>query len=423
MGAPPWSPIFIMNQPDKSIVERGQHYTIIDQSLSDGHDNTIMMMLFGSYHDDQREFARNERPLYQWLRKARKNNQKFVLAKPQEPNMLWSLRHALYPREERFIFDVIHDHMANTGFDANNFRFVSGNPHVSQCYAGYCDWKQIPPQSQIHTVSRAFWLKFFDESRLDHPQMCDKKTHMFQLLNRSYRVHKGDLLLKMVDAGLLEEHYAQKYHKSFSFYNQAQHFEQQNPGIENYYCTLEQETADTFDLEKAVLEVNNTDTMAWALQSSLFDVVVDYCQLEDLGELNFSNYIKTFPWWVEDIISEKTYRNFYYKKPFIRFGEPGGLHVLREQYGFKTFDGVLFDESYDQMTDYHERMQAIVDQIKHILDNYTVEQFQQKILSDPVQEILEHNHRQYHTVLKYLENSTGIFSWIEHGFLNNNIQN
>ena len=406
------------NNNTHPLIEKGQNYTVTDQTNVPGGD-TITMMLFGSYHSDQQEFARSERPLYNWLRRARKNNMHFILAKPHEPNMLWSLMHALYPREERFIFDIIHDHIANTGFDANKFRFVSGNAHVVKCYAGYCEWKKIPPQDQIHVVTRAFWVGYFDECRsdLEYDPNADK-THYFTLLNRCYREHKGELLLRMVKDGLLAEPYVDKFHKSFAFYDQADTFMQQNPGIEQYFCTLENETAEEFELEQEVIDVIKTDSMSNAVQSSMFDVVVDFCQAEDLGWENYQRYMQAFPWWKEEIVSEKTFKNFYYGKPFIRLGEPYGLQTLRNQYGFKTFHDVLFDESYDNILDQGERMHAILDQLKYIMDTYTVEQFQEKINSDAVQQIIQHNKQQYQTILTYLQQSTGIFSWTEHSLLN-----
>ena len=82
---------------------------------------------------------------------------------------------------------------------------------------------------------------------------------------------------------------------------------------------------------------------------------------------------------------------------------------------------IYVDESYDEILDQGERMQAILAQLKHIMDTYTLEQFQEKINSDAVQEIIQHNKQQYQTILTYLEKSTGIFSWTEYSLLNKDI--
>ena len=48
-------------------------------------------------------------------------------------------------------------------------------------------------------------------------------------------------------------------------------------------------------------------------------------------------------------ITEKTYRNFIYKKPFIVLGQVGQLKFIRKL-GYKTFSPII-DESYDDCTD------------------------------------------------------------------------
>lgn len=60
-------------------------------------------------------------------------------------------------------------------------------------------------------------------------------------------------------------------------------------------------------------------------------------------------------------ITEKSYKTFYYRHPFIMVGSAGTLAELR-RLGFKTFDG-LIDESYDNIIDKDDRIQAILAQI------------------------------------------------------------
>lgn len=61
-------------------------------------------------------------------------------------------------------------------------------------------------------------------------------------------------------------------------------------------------------------------------------------------------------------ITEKTIKNLYVGKPFIVFGAPGTLAKLKD-FGFKTFDSWI-DESYDQITNIHDRLEAV----KHEID-------------------------------------------------------
>lgn len=63
-------------------------------------------------------------------------------------------------------------------------------------------------------------------------------------------------------------------------------------------------------------------------------------------------------------LTEKTLRPIAMGQPFILAGTYGSLKYLRE-YGFKTFSD-CWDESYDMMTDSLERMNKIVEVMKHI---------------------------------------------------------
>ena len=60
-------------------------------------------------------------------------------------------------------------------------------------------------------------------------------------------------------------------------------------------------------------------------------------------------------------ITEKTYKTFYYRHPFVMVSSSGTLAILHEL-GFKTFNG-LIDESYDDIKDDDKRMNAIQKEI------------------------------------------------------------
>ena len=59
----------------------------------------------------------------------------------------------------------------------------------------------------------------------------------------------------------------------------------------------------------------------------------------------------------EIFLSEKTYRPFYTAQPFIIFGNPGTLRVLKEM-GYKTFDK-FWDESYDEDLPISQRLEKL----------------------------------------------------------------
>ena len=57
-------------------------------------------------------------------------------------------------------------------------------------------------------------------------------------------------------------------------------------------------------------------------------------------------------------VTEKTLRAIACGKPFLLMATPGSLTYLR-QYGFETF-GELIDESYDQISNHRQRLQAVI---------------------------------------------------------------
>jgi hypothetical protein len=60
-------------------------------------------------------------------------------------------------------------------------------------------------------------------------------------------------------------------------------------------------------------------------------------------------------------LTEKIYKPILLKRPFIVYGMPNILSMLRKE-GFRTFDGII-DESYDNIIDPDERRLSLVKEI------------------------------------------------------------
>lgn len=82
-------------------------------------------------------------------------------------------------------------------------------------------------------------------------------------------------------------------------------------------------------------------------------------------------------------ITEKTVRPMIYYHPFIMWGNPGTLDVLK-RHGFKTFPE-FFDESYDRIENEDLRLKAVIENIN-------------RLCSLPLEEI----HKMYHSVMPKL---------------------
>lgn len=76
------------------------------------------------------------------------------------------------------------------------------------------------------------------------------------------------------------------------------------------------------------------------------------------------------------VLSEKLFKGYLYKTPFIVFGQHGVLKTLKEN-GFYTFDW-LIDESYDLEYDNRKRLDMVLGEVDRLL-NIPIDELQNKI--------------------------------------------
>lgn len=93
-------------------------------------------------------------------------------------------------------------------------------------------------------------------------------------------------------------------------------------------------------------------------------------------------------------LSEKIYKPFAFKHPFIVFGWPGVIRELKER-GYKTFHPYI-NESYDDEPDSQKRFDMLIAEIKR-LEQFTTEQWIE--WQNNIKPLVEHNY-------KYLMNLT-----------------
>jgi hypothetical protein len=97
-------------------------------------------------------------------------------------------------------------------------------------------------------------------------------------------------------------------------------------------------------------------------------------------------------------ITEKTYKAILYKKPFIIVTQCHGLKALRDS-GYQTF-GHVIDESYDDIEDYNERIEAI---LKEIIRLNNLPELEFDNLVNSCMPMIEHNHSHlYSEAYKYI---------------------
>ena len=74
---------------------------------------------------------------------------------------------------------------------------------------------------------------------------------------------------------------------------------------------------------------------------------------------------------IDAFITEKTFKPIMYGHPFVVYGDANTLSTLRT-WGFSTFDN-LFDETYDSMSSYEEKVKDITRQLKNLKCHYDPE--------------------------------------------------
>ena len=137
------------------------------------------------------------------------------------------------------------------------------------------------------------------------------------------------------------------------------------------------------------------DGMPYAVALADVYEVTGYREWEDYP-LNLSQYfnnsrinivVETEPNEGASFITEKTYKAMLFNKPFIIVSQQNGLKALRKG-GYQTF-GHVIDESYDDISDYEERVQAVIKEIIR-LNNMPEGEFNNLI--NACQPMVEHNH-------------------------------
>ena len=97
-------------------------------------------------------------------------------------------------------------------------------------------------------------------------------------------------------------------------------------------------------------------------------------------------------WW-----SEKTFKAFYWEKPFIVVAPTSTLQFLK-QLGFETFPE-FFDETYDSIVDNHERLELLKGEIFKTCSK-SLEEIHDLYYSDTVQQKLKHNKKLFYQLEK-----------------------
>lgn len=285
-------------------------------------------------------------------------------------------------------FEFLHDTCNALEFDVSNIILLTSNVYGEETYRDWCEENLITNRMTVKSQHKSFWLsKLIKRGYTRTFNNADKKLSLFigrpnfqkSIIVKWYleKIVNTDLESDVVSTFLFDgftapEEWGILKNKIDQLPGAVETGKQSHPAL----------------------------TLPWGGKSLQFsehfsrgiiNFTVDYLENENFS--NYEDYIafkNTHKWWKEDMISEKTFKCIVLKRPFIRLGMPHSLKKLKE-WGFKTFDGVLFDESYDDMNNFYDRLNNILTQVEHWL-NTPLDELKQKVNAPEVQAILDHNY-------------------------------
>lgn len=279
----------------------------------------------------------------------------------------------------------LHSYFGNVhGIPLHKIIYVTGCINSQEMYEKYCNNYNVPEgkEHRLTVVSYPSSQTIFKPNLEEIEPFYDTETlpeKLFLSWNRRYRNHRIVLALILETLGLIDKTYI-----SFSDVHverQTRTFLQSVPHnvIHNWSMDIPAHAIAGFT-SRLPLTIDN-ETNINQMCEDRGNVSRPYYQNSLVSLITETNYD------VDEVtLTEKSYKPIKEKHPFIIVGVNGALKGLRKA-GFRTFNE-FWDESYDDIENAGQRMQAIRNIIEDIStwDNDKILDFKRK-----VKPILEHN--------------------------------
>ena len=291
-----------------------------------------------------------------------------------------------------FIISKIHRiaNLVSRVIDSQDLIYVAGSPEGQEIYDKiYLDtisketfWKNKISILSVHAF-QYYTQQFFQIHNNMITYEIKEKSKDFLCFNKEARLHRLRLLERM-----LKHNYIGKGYYSFqgsdgwlnNISNAPKEFSyiKQNKDLFPIRLNITPERSNPVDINAQDLKY---------FDDSYYSIVT-----ETLFYIPVNN--------IEDclFISEKTYKCFAAKHPFIMMCRPHTMAELRKM-GYKTFSPMI-DESYDSIQNDHDRMAAIWSEITRLAQQTPDEwiEWQTKI-----KEIVDYNHSHFYTTTNYCQ--------------------
>jgi len=249
------------------------------------------------------------------------------------------------------ILNIVHNFCESKGISPNRF-ILSDSSISSQILNQY--YEVYSREERVNFVSfNAFEYRVSDYYKDKEIKTDGFRNKHFLCMNRIPKFHRVDVMAFLLKFGILG-----LSHASF------------NPSINGL-----------FNFEDRCLSDLHLHPEDYQKLKSISPIILDDRDLENNenhcygpyrpGNIDFfvsDSHIQIVTESIVDgdfvFLTEKTFKCFHFKQPFILIGNSGSLKELRKS-GYKTF-GPWIDERYDEIEDYEERMKAIFKEIKRL---------------------------------------------------------
>lgn len=263
--------------------------------------------------------------------------------------------------DEQDVFTAIHTILDNVKIPANLVHFCTGNLLNTQNYSTYTAIKQAENGNFLpfkRASYKDFWCTHTLDMHEDYSKNYNKsnKPKYFSCLNGRKRKHREYVYHYLNQYNLLDKGVSTFVWKGIS--------------VDGY--------TDPNDLNSHTVQPDN------------FYTVFDNTYYDIITETLIGNESK-HDWWQEVFITEKIWRSIFYKRPFMVIGNKNTLQQLKSL-GFKTFNDILFDESYDKVEDDQLRTYRVLEQNKYIIDTYSLQELEDIIKSPEMSSIIQYNY-------------------------------
>lgn len=281
--------------------------------------------------------------------------------------------------------ESLHQYFGSShGIPMGKIIYLTGCMNAKKVYADWCDSRGIPDSTRDRIKMISFPVSHDSLSRnlnmAPEPDYDVEKVpeKLFLSWNRRYRPHRTAMVLALESHNLVDRSYISM--GIVDPENTNYRFSHTVDLLRYLILDLSQETADRFTRKLPLVLDGETDTTEMCedftaknrqfYQNSLVSLITE--TNFDLPELT---------------LTEKSFKPFKEKHPFIIIGVPGALQALQDL-GFQTFSE-FWDESYDQIQDPSLRIGKISNVCKEI-GNWNREQILD--FRKRVKPILEHNY-------------------------------